>query len=118
MHELGEFVKHADEFKALDVQLLAISVDSPDKTKWVADTLHTPFPVLSDAKLEVMGVYGTRSPEYRNRLGISINTPTLVLIDKTDTIRWIHQATKYSVRNPVEDDLGHARQLDGAPKSQ
>jgi peroxiredoxin len=109
--ELGEFVKHEDDLKALDVQVLAISVDPPERGKWVEEKLKAPFPILSDSKQEVMELYGTRSPAYRNREGGSINTPTLVLIDKTGTIRWIHQATNFRVRAAIEEDLAQARQL-------
>ncbi len=111
MGELGEFVKHYSEFRPLDVQLLAVSVDPPDKGKWTKEKLNAPFPFLSDSKREVMELYGTRSPEYHNHEGGSINTPTLVLIDKTGAIRWIHQATNFRVREAIEEDLGQARKL-------
>ena len=111
MSELGEFVKHEDDFKALDVQVLAISVDSPERGKWVEEKLKAPFPILSDSKRQVMELYGTRSPEYHNREGGSINTPTLVLIDKTGAVRWIHQATNFRVREAIEEDLAQARKL-------
>lgn len=58
-----------------------------------------------------MELYGTQSPEYRNRQGVSINAPTLILIDKTGTIRWIHQAENYRVRAPVEGVLAQSRKL-------
>lgn len=111
MGELGEFVKHEDDFKALDVQVLAISVDPAERGKWVEEKLKAPFPILSDSKHEVMELYGTRSPEYHNREGGSINTPTLVLIDKTGAVRWIHQATNFRVREAIEEDLAQARKL-------
>jgi peroxiredoxin len=111
MGELGEFVKHDSEFKALHVQLLAISVDPPEMGKWAAGKLNAPFPFLSDAHREVMELYGTRSPQYHNRGGGSINTPTLVLIDKAGIIRWIHQATNYRIRASVDEDLAQARKL-------
>jgi peroxiredoxin len=111
MGELGEFVKHEAELKTLDVQVLAISVDPVDRGKWVEQKLKAPFPILSDSRREVMELYGTRSPEYRNRQGANINTPTLVLIDKTGTIRWIHQATNYRVREAIEEDMDQARKL-------
>jgi peroxiredoxin len=111
MNELGEFVKHDADFKALDVQVLAISVDPPDKGKWAQEKLKAAFPFLSDAKQEVMELYRTKSPTYHNRGGASINTPTLVLIDKGGTIRWIHQATNYRVREGIEEDLAQVRKL-------
>jgi len=111
MSELGEFVKHDKDFKAMDVQVLAISVDPPDKGKGAQEKLNATFPLLSDSKREVMELYGTRSPEHHNREGGAINTPTLVLIDKTGTIRWIHQATNFRVREAIEEDLTQARKL-------
>jgi peroxiredoxin len=111
MGELGEFVKHEEDFKKLDVQILAVSVDPPDKGKWAAEKLHASFPFLSDSEGRVMDLYGTRSPEYHNRQGVTLNTPTLVLIDKTGTVRWIHQATNYRVRESVENDLAEARKI-------
>ena len=44
MSELGEFVKHDQDFKAMDVQVLAISVDPPDKGKWAQENLNAAFP--------------------------------------------------------------------------
>jgi len=111
MGELGEFARHDAEFKALDVQILAVSADPPEEGKLVKKKLKAPFPILSDFKHEVMELYGTRSPEHHNHSGVSINTPTLVLIDKTGRIRWIHQATNFRVRETIEEDLAQARRL-------
>jgi peroxiredoxin len=111
MGELGEFAKHEADFKKLDVQILAISVDPPERGKWVEEKVKASFPILSDSKHEVMDLYGTRSPQYHNREGGDINTPTLVLIDKSGTIRWIHQTTNFRVREVVEEDLAQARKL-------
>jgi len=91
--------------------VLAISVDPAERGKWVEEKLKASFPILSDSKRQVMELYGTRSPEYHNCEGGSINTPTLVLIDKTGTIRWIHQATNFRVREAIEEDLAQARKL-------
>jgi peroxiredoxin len=111
MNELGEFVKHVADLKSLDVQILAVSVDPADKGKWAQEKLKAAFPFLSDSKHEVAELYGTLSPEYRNRSGDSINTPTLVLVGKSGTIRWIHQATNFRVRATIEEDLAEARKL-------
>ena len=111
MAELGEFVKHAADFKALDVQILGVSVDPPEKAGVAAEKIKAPFPILSDSEQKVMELYGTRSPEYHNSSGVSINTPTLVLVDKTGTIRWIHQATNFRMRATAEEDLAEARKL-------
>lgn len=46
MGELGEFVKRYQEFKALNVEILAVSVDPPEKGKWVKEKLKSPFPIF------------------------------------------------------------------------
>jgi len=92
--------------------VLAISVDPIDKTRETQSRLNAPFPMLSDSHDEVMELYGTRSPVYKGRNGAAINTPTLVLIDKTGTIRWLHQAADYRIRAPISEVLNEIRKLD------
>jgi peroxiredoxin len=111
MAELGEFVKHYSELKALDVQVLGVSVDPPDKARLVEEKLATPFPILSDSNRKLMELYGTRSPVYQLPDGGTLDTPTLVLIDRTGTIRWIHQAPDFRIRAPISEDLDEARKL-------
>ena len=105
-------MKRYPDFQAMDVQIIAISVDPPDKAKFLQEKLNAPFPILSDSQSEAMDLYGTRSPQYKNRAGASLNTPTLILLDKNHRIRWIHQTTNYRVRENVEEDLAQARKLE------
>jgi peroxiredoxin len=79
--------------------------------RFVEVRLDAHFPILSDSAGQVMGLYGTRSPEYRNREGVDLNTPTLILMDKNHKIRWIHQATNFRVRENVDEDLAEAKKL-------
>jgi hypothetical protein len=44
MGELGEFVKQEADFKKLDVQILAISVDPPEKGKVGRGKSESPVP--------------------------------------------------------------------------
>lgn len=112
MAELGEFVKHHQEIQELDVQVVAISVDPIAKVRESKAKLKAHFAMLSDSQDRVMDLYGTRSPVYKNHAGAAINTPTLVLIDKQGTIRWLHQAADYRIRAPVSEVLKEIRQLD------
>jgi peroxiredoxin len=111
MAELGEFVKHYDELKALDVLVLGVSVDPPEINRGIELNLRTPFPLLSDTQHEAMQAFGTRRPT-RSPDEPVINTPTLVLIDRTRTIRWIHQAEDYRVRAPISEVIDEARKLE------
>lgn len=88
-----------------------MSVDLPEKCRVTQERLKTPFPILSDSQHEAMDAYGTRSPTYKGPGGIAINTPTLILIDKTGTVRWIHQAENYKIRAPVSAVLEEAKKL-------
>ena len=112
MAELGEFVKHHQELQALGVQVVGISVDPIGKVREARAKLKAAFAMLSDSHDQVMDLYGTRSPIYKNRAGAPINTPTLVLIDKKGTIRWLHQAADYRIRAPISEDLNEIRKLD------
>lgn len=109
MGELGELAKHDGAFWALGVEIVALSVDPLPQARQVWQQFHAAFPVLSDAQFRVMQLYGTRSPEYKNELGISVNTPTLILIDARGVIRWIHQANSFRVRSTWQNDLAHCR---------
>jgi peroxiredoxin len=110
MRKLGEFVKHQEDLKGLDVQVIGVSVDPVDRCREVRDKLRASFPILSDAKREAMELYGTRNPDPA-RQERPINTPTLVLIDKTGTIRWIHQAHDYRIRAPISNVLEEAGKI-------
>lgn len=91
---------------------MAISIDPIEKARETQSKLKAPFPMLSDSHYEVMELYGIRLPVYKSRNGLAINTPTLKLIDKTDTIRWLHQAADYRIRAPVFEVLNEIRKLD------
>ena len=112
MAELGEFVKHHQELQDLGVQVLAISVDPIARVTQTQAQLKAPFAMLSDSLDQVMDLYGTRSPVYKNHADAAINTPTLVLIDKKGTIRWLHQAADYRIRAPISEVLNEIRRLD------
>ncbi|MGB2886282.1 MAG: redoxin domain-containing protein [Candidatus Acidiferrales bacterium] len=110
MVELGEFVKHYDELKAIDVQLLAVSADTLDQSRTTQEELKIPFPVLADFKYEVMEVYGTRevTGSMHDLQGHPNHTPTLVLVDKTGTVRWIRRAADFKVVAPVTEVVAEA----------
>jgi len=88
MAELGEFVKHQEDFKALGAKVIGISIRDSEKVRATAEKLRIPFPILSDERGLVMDLYRTRAPEASGLL----NVPTLVIVDSKGVIRWIHQA--------------------------
>jgi thioredoxin-dependent peroxiredoxin len=112
MMELGEFTKYYRDFQAAGVEVLAISTDGMDESRWTKEQVGTPFPVLSDGKRTVMQQYGTRSlSTYPAPDGGPYNHATLILVDKTGIIRWIYRNADYRIRASVADDLAHIREL-------
>ncbi len=91
--------------------MLAVSVDPPEKGRVTKEKLNVPFPILSDSNRQAMEAYGTRSLAHKGPGDTTINTPTLVLIDRTGTIRWIHQAADYRVRAPFSEVLEEIKKL-------
>ena len=87
-----------------------MSVDPPEINRGVQQNLKAPFPILSDAKHEAMEAFGIRRPTNDPDEAI-INTPTLVLIDKTGTIRWIHQSEDYRIRAAISQVISEVRKL-------
>ena len=112
MMELGEFTKHYMEFQAANVEILAISTDGMDETRWTQEKVGTQFPVLSDAQREVLTLYGTRSlSAYPSPDGGAYNHAALILVDKSGIVRWIYRNADYRVRASVADDLEHIKGL-------
>lgn len=112
MMELGEFTKHYREFQAVHASILAISTDPMEEARWTKEKVGTPFPVLSDAKREVLTLYGTRSlSTFPSPDGGLYNHATLILVDRNGIIRWIYRNADYRVRATVADDLEHIKQL-------
>lgn len=91
------------------MEILGVSSDPVEKARETKTKLQAPFPILSDHRLETMEAYGLRNPEHEG--GPPINVPTLVLVDRRGTIRWIHQAEDYRVRLRVRQVLSEASKL-------
>jgi peroxiredoxin len=55
----------------LDVELLAISVDSPHANRSFAEACGIPFPVLSDFNRDTITAYGVRNDDFFGLQGVS-----------------------------------------------
>jgi len=75
-HQLPELEKLMPRLRALDAEVLGISVDSHYANEAFAKHLHLSFPLLSDFRREASTAYGLLNPDtlYSNR--------ALVVIDK------------------------------------
>src|SRR5262249_15630553 len=84
------------QFQALNIQILGLSVQNPFAQKLQADSLHLPYPLLSDIDLKVTKAYGVlygstgAKVEYPDAVGKGPGR-SFFLVDKQGIIRgkWI-----------------------------
>ena len=56
--QLTDYADIYSRFKPLGAQLVAVSVDDPEKSRQLADELKIEFPLLSDTDFKLAGDYG------------------------------------------------------------
>jgi thioredoxin-dependent peroxiredoxin len=91
-------VTNYDKFKAAGAEIIAISVDPPDKSQKMAEQLKIPYPILSDDGHKVIDSYSILDP------GGKISTAAVFILDKQGIVRWTYVASDYKVR-PLDDTL-------------
>jgi peroxiredoxin len=84
--------------KAAGAEVLAISVDSPEKSSKLAAKLEVPFPMLSDPGHKVIDTYGILDP------GGEISRAAVFIVDSKGVVRWSYIADDYKVR-PLDETL-------------
>lgn len=87
-----------DKFKAAGADVLAISVDQPDKSQSMADKLKIPFPLLSDPEHKVIDAYDLFNAQGK------IAKPAVFVLDKKAIVRWSFFDEDYKVR-PLNEVL-------------
>jgi peroxiredoxin len=94
---LRSFQQHLGEFHDRGVEILAISVDSPEESQKLCQTKGYSFPFLSDAKAEVIRKYGVLHPGGGEN-GKDIARPAEFLVDSIGVIRWVNLTDDLRVR--------------------
>jgi peroxiredoxin Q/BCP len=87
-----------ERFKAAGAEVIAISVDPPDKSQKMAEQLKIPYPILSDDGHQVIDSYSILDP------GGKISTAAVFILDKQGIVRWVYVAGDYKVR-PLDETL-------------
>jgi peroxiredoxin Q/BCP len=85
-----------DKFKAADAEILAISVDPPEKSRELGEKLKIRFPLLSDQDHRVIDQYEILDP------GGKISIASVFVVDKKGIVRWSYITDDYKVR-PLDD---------------
>ena len=99
-----------DKFNEAGIRPVAISVDTPQESRDLAQNAGYSFPFLSDQKTEAIRRYDL----VHKGAGISggdIARPAEFLIDSTGTVRWVNLTENYWVRARPEQVLEVAKLL-------
>ena len=93
-----------------NVKLFAISVDTPEVSKELADKLAADkrgaisFPLLFDPNHKTIEAYGLRDPAYDGEKFAGIPHPAVYVIDKNGVVVWAKVESDYRKR-PTNEEL-------------
>ena len=97
-------------FNAQGIRPVAISIDSPEVSRNLAQQAGYTFPILSDPKVETIRRYDLVHAGAGEN-GADIARPAEFLIDSSGTVRWINLTENYWIRATPEDVLEVAKLL-------
>ena len=93
-----------DKFKEAGIRPVAISVDSPEVSRKLAEQAGYTFTFLSDPKAEVIQRYDLVH-KGAGENGHDIARPAEFLVDSSGTVRWLNLTENYWVRARPEQVL-------------
>ena len=102
--------KSRDSLKAAGVRPVAISIDSPEESRKLAQEQGYTFTILSDPNAEVIRRYDLVHAG-AGESGKDIARPAEFLIDSTGTVRWVNLTENYMVRARPDQVLDAAKSI-------
>ena len=81
---MADYRDHYTEIRAAGVDVVAVSVDPPIKSKALRRELRLPFLILSDAERRVIKHWGIYNPDERG----GIAKPAVFVIDRDRTVQY------------------------------
>lgn len=103
---MADYSRHLEDFRAASAELVAISVDDAARAEPVRQELGIKFPLLCDARREVVTAYGLLNT--RENGGIAF--PASFVIDRDRVVRF-RALEEVASRVSVEQLLGLVREL-------
>ena len=97
-------------FKEAGIRPVAISVDSPEVSRNLAQQQGYTFPLLSDPNTQAIRLYDLVHAGMGEN-GHDIARPAEFLVDSTGTVRWINLTENYWIRTRPEQVLEVANLL-------
>jgi len=104
------------DIHALDADVVAVSVDPPEKSRELAEAYHLGFPLLSDPRLELIDAFGVRHPG--GGLDGDIARPATFLLDREGRVVWRDLTDNWRIRVRPERLLEELRRIDSARGSE
>ena len=98
------FEQRLSEFHQRGVEVVAISVDSPEESQKLCQARGYTFPLLSDPKADVIRQYGVLHPQGGEN-DRDIARPAEFLVDATGTVRWVNLTDDIRIRARPETVL-------------
>ena len=102
--------KNLDQFNAVGIRPVAISVDSPEESRELCQKAGYTFTFLSDPDLEAIGHYDLVH-KGQGIKGHDISRPAEFLVDATGAVRWRMLTENIWVRARPEQILEVAKTL-------
>lgn len=99
MAELRSLLK-----KNENVKIYAISGDSPDQSKTLAEKIASDskgvlnFPLLSDPQHKIIDAYGLRDEAYKGQDIYGIPHPAVYIVNKEGKVSWVRIESDYKQR--------------------
>jgi peroxiredoxin len=100
-----------DEIRASGGEVLAISVDPPERSREIADAYGLDFPLLSDPGARVIETYGVRHPAGAMDGG-DIARPAVLVLDREGRVAWREVTDNWRVRVTPERILEALRAIE------
>ena len=102
--------QNIEQLNAQGIRPVAISVDTPEASRNLAQQQGYTFPILSDPNVEAIRRYDLVHAG-AGEDGHDIARPAEFLIDTTGTVRWVHLTENYWVRARPEQVLDVSKLL-------
>ena len=99
-----------DQFNAAGIRPVAISVDTPEVSRDLAQNEGYSFTFLSDPNAEVIRRYDLVHAGAGEN-GHDIARPAEFLVDRTGTVRWVNLTESYLIRARPEQVLEASKAL-------
>ena len=108
---MRSFQQKLSEFDARGIRVVGISVDPPDVNRRQSKKLGYTFPLLSDAKAEVIRRYDVLHHAAGPK-GADIARPAEFRIDSSRIVRWVNLTDNIAVRARPEQILSAFNQIE------